>query len=147
MSSHRCAGFSLVELIITMVVIAILAVTALPRFIGSSGTDALIAQDQMISVLRRMQIQAMQQTNTNCHSLQLTVSQLNAVGCTAPTDGLNLVLPAGSALSFSPATVLTFDSLGRLSPTPSVATTIVILSSGIPTANVCIESEGYIHPC
>jgi len=147
MSNHRYTGFTLVELIITIVVIAILAVTALPKFIGSSGTDALLVQDQMISVLRRMQTQAMQQTNTNCHSLQLTASQLSTTGCTTPADGLNLVLPSDSGLSFSPATTLTFDSLGRLSPVSSSVTSLVILSSGVPAANVCIETEGYIHPC
>ncbi len=147
MSSHRCAGFSLVELIITLVVIAILAATALPKFIGGSGTDVLVVQDQMISVLRRMQMQAMQQTNHNCHSLQLSSSQLNPTGCTLTEESLNLTLPTDSDLTFSPSIVLSFDSLGRLSPTPSTVTTLVILSSGVSAARVCIETEGYIRPC
>lgn len=145
MSNHRFDGFTLVELIITIVVIAILAVTALPKFIGSSGTDALLVQDQMISFLRRMQTQAMQQTNTSC-SLQLSASELSPTGCTA-AESFNLILPTDSGLGFSPATTLTFDSLGRLSPVPSSVTTLTILSSGVPAANVCIETEGYIHPC
>lgn len=147
MSSHRSAGFSLVELIITLVVIAILAATALPRFVGGSGTDVLAVQDQMISVLRRMQMQAMQQTNNNCHSLLLSASQLSPTGCTETEESLNLTLPADSDLTFSPSTVLSFDSLGKLSPPPSAVTTLVILSSGVSAASVCIETEGYIRPC
>ncbi|MDR7122119.1 type II secretion system protein [Rheinheimera soli] len=141
---HSC-GFTLIELIIVIMLLGIISATALPKFMGKGGIEEATVQDQMISVLRRMQIQAMQQTNTSC-SLQLSASELSPTGCTA-AESFNLILPTDSGLSFSPAITLTFDSLGRLSSKPSSVTTLVILSSGVPTANVCIETEGYIHPC
>ncbi len=140
-------GFTLIELIIIVILLGIISVTALPRFLGKSGVEETTVQDQMISVLRRMQTQAMQRTDNNCHSLQLTTSQLVPAGCTQSTAGLTLLLPSDSVLSFSPVTALTFDSLGRLSPVPTAVTTLVISSSAVPVANVCIETEGYIHPC
>jgi MSHA pilin protein MshC len=140
-------GFSLVELIIVIVVLGIVSVTSLPKILGKGGTEEITAQDQIISVLRRMQIQAMQQTDNDCHVLQLSATQLTPTGCTIPVEGLSFILPSDSELSFSPSTNLAFDSLGKLTPGPTGVTTLVILSAGVPKLNVCIESEGYIHPC
>ena len=56
-------GLTLIELLIVIVLLGILSVTALPKLLGTGGVDESTAQDQMISVLRRMQTQAMQQTD------------------------------------------------------------------------------------
>lgn len=56
-------GFTLIELIIVVTLLGIISVTALPKFTGKSGAEETTTQDQMISVLRRMQNQAMQQTS------------------------------------------------------------------------------------
>jgi MSHA pilin protein MshC len=82
-------GLTLIEFLIVIIVLGILSVTALPRFVGKAGVEEITVQDQMISVLRRMQTQAMQQTNVSflpaegaaeriprCHQLILTATQL-----------------------------------------------------------------------
>ena len=72
-------GFTLVELIIVIVLLGIVSATALPKLFGKAGTEETTTQDQMISVLRRMQNQAMQQTSAAfCHQLLLTQTQLGA---------------------------------------------------------------------
>lgn len=180
MEHHHNTGFSLVELIITLVVISILAVTALPRFVGKDGTEEIATQDQIISVLRRMQTQAMQQTNTAafCHQLIMTQTQLgfpNILPCNPtesntqltpaanPNSGLQFMRPSNSSLGLSlfntaAATggsnqtlpfLFRFNSLGQ-----PVTNAGAVLSTGlriemtdVVTYRICIESEGYIHPC
>ncbi|MBU0911594.1 MAG: type II secretion system GspH family protein [Gammaproteobacteria bacterium] len=72
-------GFTLIELIVVMILIAILSVTALPKFWGKAGTEEITVQDQLIAVLRLMQNRAMQNTDPNaCHQVLFTASQLGA---------------------------------------------------------------------
>lgn len=58
-------GFTLIELIITMVILGILVVVAWPRFGGSSGYDEYAYQTRLIGVLRGMQMRAMNDTQPN----------------------------------------------------------------------------------
>jgi MSHA pilin protein MshC len=173
-------GFTLVELIIVIVLLGIVSATALPKLFGKAGTDEITAQDQMISVLRRMQIQAMQQTNPAafCHQLILTQTQLglpNVLPCdpvetntqlTAAANqnsGLQFMRPANSSLGLSLFNtalptggtsqtlpfLFRFNSLGQ-----PVTNAGALISSGlrieitdVVTYRICIEREGYIHPC
>lgn len=173
------SGFTLVELIIVIVLLGILAVTALPRLSGKSGAEETTTQDQMISVLRRMQNQAMQQTSAAfCHQLLLTQTQLGAPNinpCDAvpantqlttaanPDSGLQFRLDANSGIVLrvfnhtNPAsgTVQTlpfsfrFNSLGQAidNSRARFQNGLNIQIAGAVTYSVCIESEGYIHPC
>lgn len=173
-------GFTLVELIIVIVLLGIVSATALPKLFGSAGTDEITAQDQMISVLRRMQIQAMQQTNTAafCHQLILTQTQLgfpNVLPCdpietntqlTAAANqnsGLQFMRPANSSLGLSlfntasptGGTIQTlpflfrFNSLGQpvTNAGALISSGLRIEITGVVTYRICIEREGYIHPC
>ncbi|MBC6986534.1 prepilin-type N-terminal cleavage/methylation domain-containing protein, partial [Alteromonas sp. BZK5] len=53
-------GFTLVELIITILVIGVLAVTAAPRFLGNDTEEAIALRDRTLQVVRNMQFRAMQ---------------------------------------------------------------------------------------
>jgi MSHA pilin protein MshC len=113
----KSAGFTLIELIIVVLLLGIVSATALPRFLGKAGVEEITAQDQIISVLRRMQTQAMQQTSAAfCHQLILTQTQLgfpNILPCDADTTTTQLTaaadqnstlqfnIPANSSLSLS----------------------------------------------
>ncbi|WP_233079806.1 prepilin-type N-terminal cleavage/methylation domain-containing protein [Rheinheimera soli] len=191
----RASGFTLIELIIVVILLGIISVTALPRFLGKSGVEEATVQDQMISILRRMQTQAMQQTNsifldtedaaqriTRCHQLILTSTQLGrpdvnpclsdpasfpaagvpALTATAAESSLNFRLPAGTNIIFSiydsatgPGNVLSlpflfrFNSLGQAVNNSRVRfpNGLRIQISDAMTYSICIESEGYIHPC
>ncbi len=172
-------GFTLVELIIVIVLLGIVSATALPKLFGKAGTEETTTQDQMISVLRRMQNQAMQQTSAAfCHQLLLTQTQLGAPNinpCDAvpantqlttaanPDSGLQFRLNANSGIVLrvfnhtNPAsgTVQTlpfsfrFNSLGQAvdNSRTRFQNGLQIQIAGAVTYSVCIESEGYIHPC
>lgn len=172
-------GFTLVELIIVIVLLGIVSATALPKLFGKAGTEETTTQDQMISVLRRMQTQAMQQTSADfCHQLVLSQTQLgfpDVLPCDATTSntqltaaanqnsGLQFILPATSVITlrlFNTSAVtggtsqtlpflFNFNALGQ--PTTNAG---VVLSTGlrieiadVVTYRICIEPEGYIHPC
>lgn len=58
-------GFTLVELIITIILIGVLAVTAIPRFLGSNNEDAYTLRDRTLAMIRSIQLQAMHNLNSN----------------------------------------------------------------------------------
>lgn len=188
-------GLTLIELLIVITILGILSVTVLPRFLGKGGVEETTVQDQMISVLRRMQTQAMQQTNTaflategtaqrvpRCHQLILTSTQLGqpdlnpclSDNVTFPSAGipgltsavaesaLHFRLEAGTSIVLSArnsatgtGTLLTlpflfrFNALGQ--PLDSALNRYTnglrFEISGVVTYQICIEPEGYIHPC
>lgn len=172
-------GFTLIELIIVVILLGIISFTALPRFTGNSGVEETTVQDQMISVLRRMQNQAMQQTSAAfCHQLLLTQTQLGAPNINPcdlipantqlttaanPDSGLQFRLDANSGIVLrvfnhtNPAsgTVQTlpflfrFNSLGQAvdNSRARFQNGLNIQIAGAVTYSVCIEAEGYIHPC
>lgn len=172
-------GFTLIELIIVVILLGIISVTALPRFMGKSGAEETTTQDQMISVLRRMQNQAMQQTSAAfCHQLLLTQTQLGAPNINPcdlvpantqlttaanPDSGLQFRLDVNSGIVLrvfnhtNPAsgTVQTlpfsfrFNSLGQAvdNSRARFQNGLNIQIAGAVTYSVCVESEGYIHPC
>ncbi|WP_337841478.1 prepilin-type N-terminal cleavage/methylation domain-containing protein [Rheinheimera sp.] len=144
----RQQGFTLVELIIVVVVLAVLAATAFPRFIGKAGVEEITIQDRLISLLRLSQTQAMQNTS------QKRLFNLAAAGLT-PADGsvqirlFNHKTAAGSVIS-----EFWFNAYGQpgfVSGNPATfsqaANGLRFEIQGTVQSRVCIESEGYIHPC
>lgn len=173
------SGLTLIELLIVLTLLGILSVTALPRFIGKGGAIEETSRDQMISVLRRMQTQAMQQTSAAfCHQLILTQTQLgfpNSLPCDAVTantqltstvdlnSALQFMSPSNSSLNFSlfNTSVATggtsqilpflfqFNALGQATTNTGavIVTGLRIEITDAVTYRICIESQGYIHPC
>ncbi|WP_164835554.1 type IV pilin protein, partial [Pseudoalteromonas sp. TB51] len=64
-SNQRLRGFTLVELIITLVILGILSVTAVPKLLGSSTEQAYSYRDRVLNALRTVQLRAMQNTATS----------------------------------------------------------------------------------
>ncbi len=66
------AGFSLVELVVVLVLLAVLSVTAAVRFSDRTGIAEYTYQQRFISALRQMQLRAMQDTRSGfCHRIVL----------------------------------------------------------------------------
>jgi MSHA pilin protein MshC len=65
-------GFTTIELVTVIIIVAILAVNVLPHFDGTASYEAHTHRAQLISALRLTQQRAMQQTNTTygyCHEI------------------------------------------------------------------------------
>ena len=147
-------GFSLVELIVTIVVAGILAATVVPRFGGKHGFEERGFRDEAAAALRYAQKSAIASRRLVCVSF--TANGLSAriasnfvdVNCTSPGAVLNgptgvaLAVVATGESSFSPVpAAFTFSPLGR----PSGGRTITV--SGLPAAlAITVEAEtGYVH--
>ncbi len=165
-------GFTLVELIIVLVVVGILAVGASPLFIGSGGTESLVLRERALSVLRNVQLNAMQNTQADCYA---AVLQDNALGlATTPVCGAGsstlaatedsanrMVGFAGKTLTVTdsngapvslPAEI-EFGPLGRPDDTSGLicignqACRLTFTEANGANQSVCINREGYIYGC
>lgn len=93
-------GFTLVELIVTMVIVGILAVAVMPRFASTTVFDERRFYDATLAILRYAQKSAVAQRRTVCvsfganSSITLTIDTNFNDGGTCPTD---LAGPAGGA--------------------------------------------------
>ena len=148
-------GFTLVELIITIVLIGVLAVTVVPRFFGSTAEDAYMLRDRAIAMMRAIQLESMHNVNSlNCVKITPTlIAPPAGKDCANPASNAfpdHLVIDSSaSGLSFSTTnndgvsfTSLAFDGLGR----PSVNCTATCKIS-IAAQAVCISGEGLIYAC
>jgi MSHA pilin protein MshC len=155
---YRQYGFTMIELIVVIIMIAIMAVTVIPKFFTSTGFQEYTYQAEVITKLRSIQLRAMQQTNSNnqCHTVLVTKS---ALGIPEPCDSTlpdgwqgenietdesgttNVEIDPNHKVAFSPIGFsFTFDGMGRPSCSPCLITVI-----GDSTLKITIESEGYIH--
>jgi len=143
-------GFTLVELITTIVIIGILAVVALPRMFDRNTFDSRGFYDQAISTLRYAQKTAVAQHRFVCVAFTTNRIITLTYGATAAC-GSDLTSPAGQTpytltsptadvtLTINAGGDFNFDALGRAS-TPQDITV-----SGYPT-HIFVEAEtGYVH--
>jgi MSHA pilin protein MshC len=149
-------GFTLVELVTTMILIGILAVAVLPRLSSDSSYSAYTLRNEFISELRLVQLTAMQNTD-QCYQIDVSAtgytlrhfsdrttanictSQVRAEQAQAFSGGPHIALASTASQVFS----ITFDSLGRLiSPACSGHCFNVVADE---TLAIAVESEGYIY--
>jgi MSHA pilin protein MshC len=143
-------GFTLVELIMTMVIVGIVSVVAIPRFFGADVFKSRGFADQVQASLRYAQKVAIAQHRYVCAAFA-TSSITLTINTTASCPGGNLASPSGGAtysiaapsgIAFSaiPAGFY-FDALGK----PSFATQQTIAINGA-TNSIVVEAEtGYVH--
>lgn len=146
------AGFTLVELIVTLLIIGIMAVVVLPRWQGDTGLDEVVLRDRTIAILRYAQKSAIAARRTVCATVsnsptpQVTLAISNLNGAADCSDGVVLNGPDGAEMSamsrgkatFASTPTIIFDAAGRAS-----AATIAI--TGL-AGGVTVEAEtGYVH--
>ena len=148
-------GFSLVELVTTIILIGIVAVVVLPRFFADSSYSAYSLRNEFISELRQAQLRALNNTD-QCFDVNVTSTgyQLRHYSARAGSNCNNVIrteafqtftgrasisLTASASQSFT----ITFDSLGRML-TPSCAGVCFNINAD-ETLQVGVETEGYIY--
>lgn len=149
-SNHGAAiqrGFTLVEMIMTMVIVGILAAVVAPRFFDNNVFQSRGFSDQVQATLRYAQKVAIAKHRFVCaaftgNSIALSFGPTAACGTplSSLTDAGNYVVnaPAGITFAALPAD-FSFNALGS----PSVAQTINITGAA---NGVVIEAEtGYVH--
>ncbi len=139
-------GFTLVELIMALAIMAILAVYVLPRFFSVSVYQERGLADQVQAALRYAQKAAIAQHRGVCAAYtsspdRLTLSVTANTSCdtalNVPAGSVNYIeAPTGTAFSMTPASI-SFDALGR--PSASAVATV-------GTTSITVEAEtGYVH--
>ncbi|TDF34526.1 type II secretion system protein [Alteromonadaceae bacterium M269] len=168
------SGFTLVELVVTIIIISILGTFAFSRFAGNTGFSEVTFQERLVSALRNIQQRAMQDTRT------ATIYQFN-FSTSPPAFGPSTDLSGSTTISFDVnedfLSTDGFDEISGenvnlvLSDQSSSFTSIRFNSLGVPltlngasvvgqcangcqidfvgeqVASVCIESQGYIRKC
>ena len=173
----RQRGFTLIELIITVVLIGVLSVVATSRFQNSSSFDTFALQGQVVAALRHIQFRAMQDTRADyCHRLvfdratpaiglpsndysataQAALATCNtSIGADSPsylTVTETQFNALGASLDAADGTDavnwIEFDSFGR--PQTAVGrceSGCEITLTAQSSSSVCVNREGYIRAC
>lgn len=164
---RRAAGFTMVELIVTMIVVGVLAVSVLPRFDGLGVFDAAGYADQTQALFRYAQRTAIAQRRWVAvdagGSPPSLCSQTDMPGCAANCAGGSnvspLALPGGAPRTPRPSTtvappgglLLCFDAVGRPiaaggTAPMSAAVTLSISDGGTLVRTITVEPEtGHVH--
>jgi MSHA pilin protein MshC len=153
----RQGGFSLVELVTVMILIGVLAVTALPRFIGPTSYSAYSLRSEFLAELRTVQQLALNNTD-RCYRLTVTPNQYQLshfADRTGPTcggaiarvdepqpltGGARLVLIDTNSDSFN----IDFDINGRVQLNCS-ANNNCIQTVADESLVIAISAEGYVY--
>jgi len=130
-------GFTLVELVMTIVIVGIMAAVAVPRFFDNNVFQARGATDQLKAALRFAQKVAIAQ-HTNV-SVTLSAAASSDCGVQLVAGSVSCVISNSVAVAPALPQTLTFDALGR--PLPNV-----VSSFTVGTAVITVEREtGYVH--
>lgn len=145
---NRDHGFTLIEMIVTLMVVGIMAIAVLPRMDMLRGFDEIGFRDKLIATLeyaRKSAVAARRDVRVEIAANSVTVTRQNATPEGEGVAGFSpLNLPGANSHTFAtpanltlvPVTV-TFDPLGR-----SAGASIAV--SGAGTITVVAET-GYVY--
>jgi len=145
-------GFTLPELVMTIVLVGILVAVTAPRFVSWKGFASRGSYDEAQAVVRFAQKTAVawRRPIYVCVSATEISATLNSDCTTAPVKhpitGLDLksTATAGVTLSSSAGPSFSFDGLGR--PNAPVTITLTSTIADDPARQIVVESEtGHVH--
>ena len=152
-------GFTLVELIVVILLLAIISATAISRFGGRQVYELYALQEQASSVIRQIQLNRMQSNMdmsvSGAESLRLVAAN-NCIGSQSACDNTSETrsdVIASDDYSFvsvptsSYSSPIEFNLLGNPENTASSGVQITISSNNSSDrAWVCINSQGFVYP-
>lgn len=150
-NQHR--GFTLVEMVAVIMILGILAFTAVPRFMDRGSVDARGFFDQAQSVIRYAQKSAVARRSVIFVQIAAdTIRVCFDAACTNPIPdpanaGGSLIVNVPNGVMVNPPASSTFgfDALGR-PVDAALAAMVASLTVGIASRNITIEPEtGYVH--
>ena len=154
-ASNKQSGFTLIELVMVMILVAILAFTAIPRFAQRNTYDTRGFFDQSVAMLRYAQKTAIAQGRNVFVNINPTVICLTYVAdasCTSSATAEQVLDPATSTwfrkltpngTSLGAAQSFSFTALGR--PNPNNAVSVAMTGAGINQTIIVERDTGYVH--
>lgn len=141
-------GITLVELVTTIMLIAILSVVVLPRFFSASNFSAFTLRDEFIAELRRVQLMAMNNQD-RCYGVNVDNKAYRMMiyqeDCSSViVTGTAQALPNNTALSLNGLSVFALQ-FARDGSVPACSNGCDIKVSADEVLTLTIESQGYIH--
>ncbi|MGO1296877.1 MAG: prepilin-type N-terminal cleavage/methylation domain-containing protein [Vibrio sp.] len=153
----RSQGFTLIELIVVIVLISIVSVYAASRYAGKDNFSALTMQEQVIAVIRQVQLQRMQSNlaslddnadyvlSLQAHCIGSVVACERASQVGGDNGQSNAVFTQSVTFMALPnLTQIHFNLLGSPIDAAQQGVTITITAAQ-SSAQVCINSQGYVH--
>ncbi|TFH92120.1 type II secretion system protein [Vibrio ouci] len=157
-------GFTLTELVVVILLLAIVSVVAATRFSGRQDYELYALQDQTIALVRQIQVNRMQYNGVNTN--QNFILATRAIGttstnCLGSVEGCDLTLNRAEQRSDVVLTDnyqfaitandnrVSFDLLGNPTSATVEGGNIDIRISTLDGSNsswVCINSEGFVFP-
>ncbi len=149
-ANMKTAGFTLVELVVTIGIVAIVSAVALPRFFQASTFDSRGFYDKSVAVVRLAQKTAIAWRRPVFVCVK--DSPFRVIAGTASGCGTTLFYPVSGAAASetAPSGVMlnviefSFDGLGRPRP-PGVTITFTSSIAGDPARQITVAAEtGYV---
>lgn len=171
---HRLGcGFTLVEIIIVLVIVAVLAVFAISRFLSASTFNAPVIRDQLVSIVRTAQQNSLGRPDVSVaitpssdgSSVTITSSDNGGTVSSYQTNLRDVSLsgdinttascgatPGGQSITNANPMTINFGELGDLAvsgvtgSTGAVTSALRVCVNNNPVNSVCVSPSGFAYP-